>query len=150
MKLFYCSVALGVVHLVMAGVFYFIGSMLTFWSVIIMGIAYSPMIWFTWYYRRHIIEEFDGFVESIDNDVAYITLTKGDEVSCGQYDANKLIEYGVRERRRFICRTVSCGNNIDIEFEPINDVVVSDAELEEINQRVLSLCEGEELDGDEE
>lgn len=90
---------------------------------------------------KYVLEEFDGVVDCIDGDVAYVTLTVKEtgETLLGEYSAAKLAELGIRERRRFKCKTVDRENHIEIEMEPIPDREISQEEERVIGEKILEL-----------
>ena len=71
-----------------------------------------------------LIEEFDGKVTWVDGPTAHVTLTekKTGDVLCGEYSAEKLASLGIRERRRFLCRTIFYGECVKIELEAVPDI----------------------------
>jgi hypothetical protein len=76
---------------------------------------------------REVLEEFTGFVERTEAGVAYVTLTAPTgETLWGEYPAAKLEAKGIRERRRFICRTVSVGDCVGIELTAVPDCEVTE------------------------
>src|SRR5947209_3461046 len=71
---------------------------------------------------RTVLEEFVGFVDQIDGDVAYVTLTpETGEKLYGEYPAAELKARGIHERRRFRCRTIDAGTRVEFDLEPIPD-----------------------------
>jgi hypothetical protein len=83
-----------------------------------------------------IIEEFLGFVDKIDGDVAYITLTSiatGEKFFCEYSDKELTQEF--REHRQFKCRTVEVGpTTVEIEFEAIPDQEITPEREQEIDE----------------
>lgn len=67
-----------------------------------------------------LLERFEGFVEQVEADTAYITLSndRGDRL-CGPYPAGELAELGIGERDRFILKTIDLGRDVRIEIEPV-------------------------------
>ncbi len=66
------------------------------------------------------VEEFDGFVDQIEGDVAQVTLqAKTGEILYGEYPAADLLVLGIRERRRFMCRRLDTGLHVEIDLRPI-------------------------------
>lgn len=88
-----------------------------------------------------IIEEFDGIVDCIDGDVAYVTLTAKEtgEILLGEYPAAKLAELGINERRRFKCNTVARGECVEIEMLPVPDREISAEEELKIRENIREL-----------
>lgn len=74
-----------------------------------------------------LLETFQAFWDATYNGVAYITIQTPEGTTLwGEYKADKLTELGCRERRRFIIRTVENEDGtVNVEFEPIPDVVLS-------------------------
>ena len=68
-----------------------------------------------------ILEEFNGFLDQIRDGIAHFTLKKGDETFWCECEADKLTKHGVKESRRFICRTIEIGDEVDIQIEAIPD-----------------------------
>jgi hypothetical protein len=75
-----------------------------------------------------VLETFDGFVDKIVGEIAYITLTsEHGDVLWGEYDSVKLAEKGIKERRRFKCQTVEVKEgkwSIEADKPPIGYHVV--------------------------
>lgn len=75
---------------------------------------------------RDILEEFEGFVDQFDGEVAHLTLkTESGETFYGQYPTAELMARGIRERRQFKCRTVDAGTHVTIELEAVPEREVS-------------------------
>jgi hypothetical protein len=76
---------------------------------------------------RPVLEEFLGFVDQIDGDVAHVTLTaQTGEKLYGEYPAAELKARGIHEHRRFKCRTIEAGLGVEFDLEPIPDCEVSE------------------------
>lgn len=89
---------------------------------------------------RTVLEEFEGFVDQIDGEVAYITLTPtSGEPLYGEYPAAELRAKGIHERRRFKCRTIEAGRHISFEVEPIPDLEVSKERERAIEEELRKL-----------
>lgn len=86
--------------------------------------------------HAQLIEEFEGVVDKVDGDLAFVTLTAKDtgETLLGEYPSAKLVELGIHERRRFRCRTVSCGEGVKVEMEPIPDREISKERERQIDE----------------
>jgi hypothetical protein len=84
-----------------------------------------------------VLEAFEGFVEEIDGDTAYVTLTSkhGDRLA-GRYSASALLEKGISERRRFVCRTLQLGDEVRVVIEPIPERHLSESEEAAIYSRI--------------
>lgn len=87
--------------------------------------------------KRTILEEFVGVVDQIDGTVAYVTLTAntGEKLS-GEYPSEELESRGIREHRRFRCRTLEIGTRVEFELEPIPDCEVSEQRERAIDERL--------------
>lgn len=87
-----------------------------------------------------IIEELEGFVDHIDDETAYVTLTSSDgEVLYGEYPAQDLLAQGIHEHRRFKCRTIDLGQTVKIELEAVPDRVVSQVREKEMADELNKL-----------
>ncbi len=88
------------------------------------------------------LESFIGVLERVDGGTAHVTLTSEatGEVLWGEYPAAEMARLGVREGRRFRCRTVEVDTaTVRIEIEPIPDVEISperDREIEQLLGRI--------------
>lgn len=87
--------------------------------------------------RSTVLEQFEGFVEQIDDDIAHVTLTSqcGDTLY-GEYPARDLLALGIRERRRFRCVTVDEEGKVRVELTAIPDQDVSAAEEDAIRREL--------------
>ncbi len=96
-----------------------------------------------------MLESFEGFVEQIDGDEAYVSLKSefGDTLN-GVYPAHKLAERGIKERRRFTCCTIDRGDHVDVELMPVSDLDVSLTEQRAIAERINRILEIDPLEGD--
>lgn len=96
-----------------------------------------------------VLEEFEGFVDQIDDDTAYVTLkSEHGEILYGEYSADELSAKGITERRRFRCKTIEEDGEVRVVFEAIPDVPVSKEEEDAIDQRIDELVADDDLDGD--
>jgi hypothetical protein len=89
-----------------------------------------------------LCEEFQGFVEKIEGDNAYVRLDsqRGDRLN-GPYPAGELAAAGIGERNRFILRTVDLGRDVRIEVTPIPPVELTaerEREIEEETERLFA------------
>lgn len=85
-----------------------------------------------------VLEHFDGFVDAIDDGVAYITLKSrehGDELA-GEYSAALLRENGINEQNRFACKTVRVGGATKVEIEAVPKIVVTEEQIREIDDEL--------------
>jgi hypothetical protein len=86
------------------------------------------------------LEEFLGFVDQIDGDVAYVTLTPATgEKLYGEYPAAELKARGIHERRRFRCWTIEAGTRVEFDLEPIPDCEVSAERERAIEENLRAL-----------
>lgn len=96
-----------------------------------------------------VLEEFEGFVDQIDDDTAYVTLkSEHGEILYGEYSAGELSAKGITERRRFRCKTIEEDGEVRVVFEAVPDVPVSKEEEDAIDQRIDELLADDDLDGD--
>lgn len=94
----------------------------------------------------NVLEEFEGFVDQFDGEVAYVTLkTPSGETFYGQYPTAELMARGIRERRRFVCKTVEAGSQVTIDLEAIPDLEVSEDRERVIEEKLRELL-GDEND----
>jgi hypothetical protein len=96
-----------------------------------------------------LLEEFQGVVDSIEGENAYVTLTStaGEEL-IGEYSAKELAKLGIHERRRFRCATVSLNGKVEVQLTAVPDCEVSADEEAVIDRRLEDLVAGNELNGD--
>jgi len=82
-------------------------------------------------------EQFDGFVERVEGNVAYITLksSRGEEL-CGPYPADELAAHGVGERDRFRLILTDMKNSIRFDIQLIPRKVVSAERQAEIQREI--------------
>ena len=85
--------------------------------------------------KGKVLEEFDGFLDKFDGDVAHVTLkTKSGEMFYGEYPAAELKAQGIRERRRFKCWTVEVGTGVEFVMEPTPDRELSEERERQIDE----------------
>jgi hypothetical protein len=84
-----------------------------------------------------VLERFEGFVEQIEGNVAYVVLRaeNGDELY-GEYPADRLARLGVEETDRFLCLTVKDVQGTRVEIEPLASEPVSDEDVRAIFERI--------------
>jgi hypothetical protein len=83
----------------------------------------------------NVLEEFEGFVDKFEGDVAHATLkTQSGETFYGEYPAAELKAQGIRERRRFKCWTVEVGPGVEFVMEPIPDRELSEERERQIDE----------------
>jgi hypothetical protein len=88
-----------------------------------------------------ICEEFQGFVEKLEGEIAYVRLdsTRGERL-WGPYPADELTTLGIEERTRFILKTLEIGNSIRFEVSPIPRVKLTserECEIDEETERLF-------------
>lgn len=85
-----------------------------------------------------VLESFEGYVDQIDGDTAYVTLEsrKHGDVLYGEYSASQLRQKGIGDQSRFLCKTVKMGRATRVEFEPLPDEEVTDEEVRAIAEKM--------------
>lgn len=85
------------------------------------------------------LERFEGYVDLIREGIAYFALKSlqaGDTLWC-EHPADPLLEGGMREGGRFVCRTVEQSDgDVRIHAWPVPDVVLTEEERLEIFRRI--------------
>ena len=67
-----------------------------------------------------VLQRFEGFVEKVEGDLAFVTLDNGlGERLSGPYPADELAAKGVRERDRFVLTTVEHGDSVRFDILPV-------------------------------
>src|SRR5262249_31139567 len=90
-----------------------------------------------------ICEEFQGFVENIDGDIANVRLySQRGERLYGPYPAGELTTLGIGERTRFLLKTVDLGHSVRIELSPLPLVELTAEREREIDDETERLFEG--------
>lgn len=88
------------------------------------------------------LETFNGFVDGIKNGIAYVTLKSiehGDTL-WGEIEAQKLLDLGICERRRFKCMTVEQqSGEVSIEFQMIPPKELTDEDHARIDKMLENL-----------
>ncbi len=98
---------------------------------------------------RRVLESFEGFVEHIEDDTAYVTLkSEHGESLEGTYDATKLAFRGIYEHRRFVCKTIDTGNGVEVELTPVPENAISQDQNALIEERIKSILAIDPLSGD--
>ncbi len=88
-------------------------------------------------------EEFQGFVEKIEDDKAYVRLdTSRGERLCGPYPAEELASKGIGERDRFLLRAVKVGGAIRFDAELIPRKIISPERQRQIREEIEAGLEG--------
>jgi len=85
-----------------------------------------------------ILEQFDGFVDQIEGDTAYVTLKSREhgDVLYGQYSAALLKSKGIEEQDRFLCQTVALGETIRVDIEAVPLAIVTKEQLHAIDEEI--------------
>jgi len=88
-------------------------------------------------------EEFQGFVEKIEDDKAYVRLdTSRGERLCGPYPAEELASKGIGERDRFLLRAVEVGGAIRFDAELIPRKIITPERQRQIREEIEAGLEG--------
>ena len=86
-----------------------------------------------------VLETFDGFVDRIEGDTAFVTLQSraNGDVEEGTYSASQLARMGIHEQSCFVFKTVDVGNAIRPVFEPVPQEPVAAEVVREIDSRIV-------------
>lgn len=92
---------------------------------------------------RKRLERFQGFVERVEGNIAYISLTneKGEHLR-GPYPANELACAGIHERDRFVLSTIELGQVVRIEVTPLPRVNLTPEQQREIEEETRRMLAG--------
>ncbi len=95
---------------------------------------------------RTVLESFDGYVDSIYGDTAYVTLESrsNGEVLYGEYSAQELLSKGIHEQTRFLCETVKGGGAGRVHFAPLPKNKVTDEEALAIAKEMREAFPGDD------
>lgn len=87
---------------------------------------------------RTVLESFDGYVDSIDGDNAYVTLESRNngDVLYGEFPASELLGKNISEQSRFLCETVKTDNGSHIDFRAVPEIEVTDEEVRSIAEKM--------------
>lgn len=98
---------------------------------------------------KPISERFEGFVESLEGDVAYISLESehGDRLH-GPYPADELAARGVGERDRFRLTLIDAGESVRFEIQLIPAKFVPAERQREIQDEIERALDGYHADDD--
>jgi hypothetical protein len=91
--------------------------------------------------KKPASERFEGFVEKVEEDVAYVTLEseRGERLH-GPYPADELAAKGVGERDRFWLTLTDAGDSVRFDLQLIPRKVISPERQRQIRQEIeLSL-----------
>jgi type VI secretion system ImpB/VipA family protein len=93
-----------------------------------------------------VLETFDGFVDRIEGDTAFVTLQSraNGDVEEGTYPASKLADVGIHEQSSFLFKTVSAGDAIRLVLEPAPPESLSDEVVREIDAQIDELLPHED------
>lgn len=93
---------------------------------------------------RIVLETFEGFVEEIEGETAYVKLqSEHGDILYGRYPAHELAAKGIRERRRFKCETVEGPfGAVTVELAPIPDKHISQERLRRIRAHIRRTLDG--------
>lgn len=96
-----------------------------------------------------VLDEFEGFVDKIESEVAHVTLKAGDETYWAEIPMSHLNAAGILERRRFKLRIVEVDNNdVTMELESIPDIEIGEEEERRITEEIERLLGDEECTDD--
>ena len=87
---------------------------------------------------RTVLETFDGYVDSIEGESAYVTLESRDngDVLYGEFPASDLLGKQISEQTRFLCETVKTDNGSRIDFRALPKIEVTDEEVRSIAEKM--------------
>jgi hypothetical protein len=93
--------------------------------------------------RKPASERFEGFVERLEADVAYVSLAseRGERLH-GPYPADELVAKGVGERDRFWLTLTDVGDSVQFDIQLIPRKVVSAERQAEIQREIEEALEG--------
>ena len=87
---------------------------------------------------RTVLETFDGYVDSIEGESAYVTLESRDtgDVLYGEFPTSDLLGKKIAEQTRFLCETVKTENGSRIDFRALPKIEVTDEEVRSIAEKM--------------
>jgi hypothetical protein len=99
--------------------------------------------------RKPASERFEGFVEKLEEDVAYISLEseRGERLQ-GPYPADELAAKGVGERDRFWLTLTDVGDSVRFDIQLIPRKIISADRQREIQQEIEQALGGYTPDDD--
>ena len=99
--------------------------------------------------RKPTSERFDGFVEKVEEDIAYVTLEseRGERLQ-GPYPADELAAKGVGERDRFSLTLTDAGDSVRFDIQLIPRKEISPARQRQIRQEIEQSLGGYTPDDD--
>jgi hypothetical protein len=85
-----------------------------------------------------VLETFEGYVDEVDGDTAYVTLESKEhgDVLHGKYSASQLLKKGIEEQGRFLCRTIKVNGATRVDLQPLPDAEVTDDEVRAISEEI--------------
>jgi hypothetical protein len=85
-----------------------------------------------------VLESFEGYVDEVDGDTAYVTLESRNngDVLQGKYSASELLKKGIEEQSRFLCRTIKSNGSTRVDVQPLPDAEVTDEEVRAISEEI--------------
>ena len=100
--------------------------------------------------RRPTSEQFEGFVEKVEEDVAYVTLDseRGERLQ-GPYPADELAARGVGERDRFRLTLTDAGDSVRFDIQLIPRQAISPERQRQIRQEIEQSLGGYTPDDDD-
>jgi hypothetical protein len=99
--------------------------------------------------RKPTSERFEGFVERLEADIAYVSLeSEQGERLCGPYPVDELAARGVGERDRFWLTLTDVGNSVQFDILLIPREVVSAERQAEIQREIEQALDGYTGDDD--
>jgi hypothetical protein len=86
-----------------------------------------------------VLDTFEGFVEKIEGDTAYVTLTsKSGPELVGKIPVAELARKGIKERRRFILRTIKVAPGmVRIDLIAVPDIPLTEEDRIRIDAMIL-------------
>ncbi len=93
--------------------------------------------------RKPASERFEGFVERLEGDVAYISLeSERGERLCGPYPADELEAKGIGERDRFSLTLTDMGDSVRFDIQLIPRKILSAERQRQIQQEIEQALSG--------
>jgi hypothetical protein len=93
--------------------------------------------------RKPASERFEGFVEKLEGDIAYISLEseRGERLQ-GPYPADELAAQGVGERDRFWLTLTDVGDSVRFDIRLIPHKIISAERQREIQREIEQALDG--------
>jgi len=85
-----------------------------------------------------VLESFEGFVDQVEGDTAHVRLKSREhgDVLFGVYPTLQLLEKGIEEQGRFLCKTVKVDGTTRIDIQAIPRVPATDEQLRAIEEEI--------------